>query len=466
MNPTLPSADLPTATPAAPVGIVGTGYVGLVTGLALAELGHPVICLDVDQAKVAALRAGRAPFHEPGVDDLLARHAGRLLFTTDPAEVFGPCPVVFVTVDTPPGPSGDADLSRVEAVVAAIPAGAELVMAMKSTVPAGTGRRITRHLRATGRHGVRYVSNPEFLREGSAVPDVLHPERVVLGSDDAAAAEAVAALWAPLGAPVVHCDVASAEMVKLAANAFLATKISFVNEIANVCDAVGADVATVARGMGLDSRIGAAFLNPGIGYGGSCFPKDVAALKQLAGNSGYHFQLLSAVIEVNELQKRRIVVQLADRLGQLQGTRIALLGLAFKPGTDDLREASSLVLAARLAAEGASLVVHDPVVGDQALGLLPAGTAKVATAADALAGADAAIVVTEWPEYLDLVRPELAATMARPLLVDGRNLIDPEAAATAGFEWVGVGRPDCFPDRIDLDGAAVTLGSPTPVAGS
>ncbi len=462
MNENLPSTD------PAPVGIVGTGYVGLVTGLALAELGHRVVCLDVDRAKVATLRAGQAPFHEPGVDDLLTRHAAGLTFTTDPTEVFGPCPVVFVTVDTPPGPSGDADLSRVEAVVAAIPAGTELVMVMKSTVPAGTGRRITRHLRATGRHGVRYVSNPEFLREGSAVHDVLHPERVVLGADDPAAAEAVAALWAPLGAPVVQCDVASAEMVKLAANAFLATKISFVNEIANVCDAVGADVATVARGMGLDSRIGAAFLNPGIGYGGSCFPKDVAALKQLAGNSGYHFQLLSAVIEVNELQKRRIVVHLANRLGQLQGARIALLGLAFKPGTDDLREASSLVLAARLAAEGATLVVHDPVVGDHVLDLLPPGTAKVARAADALVGADAAIVVTEWPEYLDLVRPDLAGAMARPLLVDGRNLIDPEAAATAGFEWVGVGRPDCLPDAVDrqLDLDLDDTAAPAPVAGS
>lgn len=462
MNDTVPSTN------PAPVGIVGTGYVGLVTGLALAELGHRVICLDVDRAKVATLQAGQAPFHEPGVDDLLTRHAAGITFTTDPSEVFGPCPVVFVTVDTPPGPSGDADLSRVEAVVAAIPAGTELVMVMKSTVPAGTGRRITRHLRATGRHGVRYVSNPEFLREGSAVHDVLHPERVVLGADDAAAAEAVAALWAPLGAPVVQCDVASAEMVKLAANAFLATKISFVNEIANVCDAVGADVATVARGMGLDSRIGAAFLNPGIGYGGSCFPKDVAALKQLAGNSGYHFQLLSAVIEVNELQKRRIVVHLANRLGQLQGARIALLGLAFKPGTDDLREASSLVLAARLAAEGATLVVHDPVVGDHVLDLLPAGTDKVARAADALVRADAAIVVTEWPEYLDLVRPELAGAMARPLLVDGRNLIDPEAAATAGFEWVGVGRPDCLPDAVDrqLDLDLDDTATPTPVAGS
>ncbi|MDH4363238.1 MAG: UDP-glucose/GDP-mannose dehydrogenase family protein [Acidimicrobiia bacterium] len=460
-----PSSPSPAAS--RPVGIVGTGYVGLVTGLALAELGHRVVCLDVDRAKVAALQAGRAPFHEPGVDDLLVRHAGAVMFTTEPAQVFGPCPVVFVTVDTPPGPGGDADLSRVEAVVATIPAGTELVMVMKSTVPAGTGRRITRHLRATGRHSVRYVSNPEFLREGSAVHDVLHPERVVLGADNSDAAEAVAALWEPLGAPVVACDVASAEMVKLAANAFLATKISFVNEIANVCDAVGADVATVARGMGLDSRIGAAFLNPGIGYGGSCFPKDVAALKQLAGNSGYHFQLLSAVIEVNELQKRRIVVHLADRLGQLQGARIALLGLAFKPGTDDLREASSLVLAARLAAEGASLVVHDPVVGDQALDALPAGTVKVARAADALAGADAAIVVTEWPEYLDLVHPALASSMARPLLVDGRNLIDPDAAASAGFEWVGVGRPDCLPDalgalRLVLDNDAA---APAPVAG-
>jgi UDPglucose 6-dehydrogenase len=441
--------DQQARTAGPPVGIVGTGYVGLVTALALAELGHDVICLDIDQAKVQRLQAGHAPFFEPGLDALLIRHRDRLSFTTQAETVFSACPAVFVTVDTPPSASGDADLSRVEAVVAAIPTGAEVVMVMKSTVPVGTGHRIRQHLRDTGRLGVRYVANPEFLREGSALHDVLHPDRVVIGSDEPLGADLVARLWAPLGAPVVSCDIASAEMVKLASNAFLATKISFINEIANVCDAVGADVATVATGMGLDSRIGPAFLRPGIGYGGSCFPKDVTALKQLAGNSGYHFQLLSSVIEVNEMQKRRIVVQLAGRLGHLQGARIALLGLSFKPGTDDLREASSLVLAGRLAAEGATLVVHDPVVDQRVIELLPTGTERVEEASAALEGADAAVIVTEWPEYLELVRPEVARLMRRPLLMDGRNLIDPEAAAAAGFEWLGIGRPAVLAHAVD-----------------
>jgi UDPglucose 6-dehydrogenase len=429
----------------APVGIVGTGYVGLVTALALAELGHQVRCLDVDRAKVQRLAAGRAPFVEPGVDAALSRHRSRLMFTTDPALVFTACDPVFVTVDTPPGPGGDADLTRVDAVIAAIPPGSTLTLAMKSTVPVGTGRRILARLAASGRRGVGYVANPEFLREGSALHDVLHPDRVVVGADDPAAASAVAALWAPLGGRTLACDVASAEMVKLASNAFLATKISFVNEIANVCDAVGADVATVAAGMGLDPRIGAAFLQPGIGYGGSCFPKDTVALKQLAGNSGYHFHLLSSVIEVNELQKRRLVVELAARLGGLDGARIALLGLAFKPGTDDVREAVSLVLAARLAAEGASLVVHDPAVGLEVAAQLPAGTLRVAEADAALDGADAAVIVTEWPEYRSLARPEVARRMRRALLIDGRNLLDPAQAAAAGFEWVGIGRPFAAP---------------------
>ncbi|MCB0994031.1 MAG: UDP-glucose/GDP-mannose dehydrogenase family protein [Acidimicrobiales bacterium] len=437
-----------------PVGLVGTGYVGLVTALALAELGHDVVCLDIDAAKVARLNAGDVPFVEPGVAELLAANRARLTFTTDPSQVFASSRTVFVTVDTPPTPSGDADLSRVEAVIDAIPAGIEdLLLVMKSTVPVNTGTRIQRILHQRGRSGVRYVSNPEFLREGSAIHDVFHPDRVVVGADDPSDAAAVAAIWAPLGGQTLTCDLASAEMVKLASNAFLATKISFINEIANVCDAVGADVATVATGMGMDGRIGSAFLAAGIGYGGSCFPKDVTALKQLAGNSGYHFQLLSSVIEVNELQKRRVVTSLAARLGTLHGARVALLGLSFKPGTDDLREASSLVLAQRLVAEGAHLVVHDPVVGAAADTLLPAGTERAASLAEALVGADAAIVVTEWPEYIGLLEPGMADRMQRPLLVDGRNLLDPAAAAAAGYEWVGIGRPTLAP----ADAVEVTL---------
>lgn len=427
------------------IGVVGSGYVGTVTAVALAELGHMVVCLDIDAGKIERLRRGEAPFTEPGLPAILARHRSRLHFTTDPKDVFGVpgrpgASIVFVTVDTPPLASGDADLSRVDAVVAGIPEGAAVTLVMKSTVPVNTGARVQRGLRARGLHGVRYAANPEFLREGSALHDVFAPDRVVVGADDPRVAAEVAAIWEPLGGETLLCDLASAEMIKLASNAFLATKISFVNEIANVCDAVGADVETVALGMGLDRRIGAAFLRPGIGYGGSCFPKDVAALKQLAGNSGYHFQLLSAVIEVNELQKRRVVTTLVARLGPLAGTRIALLGIAFKPNTDDTREAACVVLAERLVAEGVTVVVHDPVVRSIE-GCLPAGVVLADSLADAVTGVDAAVVVTEWPEYEALVTPQLVARMARPLVVDGRNLLDPVAARRAGLEWVGIGRP-------------------------
>ena len=292
---------------------------------------------------------------------------------------------------------------------------------MKSTVPAGTGDSIRRDM-----PGLSYVSCPEFLKEGTAVADFMHPDRVVIGADpgDEEAAAAVAALYRPLGGEILRTDVASAEMIKLASNAFLATKISFINEIANVCEEVGADVGEVARGMGLDERIGSSFLRAGIGYGGSCFPKDVSALKMLAGNTGYHFQLLTAVIEVNELQKRRVVGKLEKHLGSLIGKRVALLGLAFKPDTDDMREASSLVLAARLQGEGAEVVAYDPVAAERAAELL--GSIEMADSAlAALDGADAAVLVTEWGEFAELDWSEVAARMARPLIVDGRNFLDP-----------------------------------------
>jgi UDPglucose 6-dehydrogenase len=311
------------------------------------------------------------------------------------------------------------------------------VLVMKSTVPAGTGHAIRRELPDTP-----YVSCPEFLKEGSAVQDFLHPDRVVIGADrgDEEAADAVAALYEPLGGELVRTDVASAEMIKLASNAFLATKISFINEIANVCEEVGADVAEIARGMGKDDRIGPKFLNAGIGWGGSCFGKDTIALKKLAGNSGYHFQLLNAVIEVNELQKRRVVGKLKQHLGSLAGKRVALLGLAFKPNTDDMRDASSLVLAARLEGEGAEVAAYDPVAEGRARELL--GSVELcASALDALEGADAAVLVTEWPEFAELDWTVAAQRMERPLIVDGRNFLDPDALRSAGFEYEGIGRP-------------------------
>jgi UDPglucose 6-dehydrogenase len=339
-------------------------------------------------------------------------------------------------VDTPPTYSGDADLSRVEAVIEELPASAEHAIVMKSTVPVGTGRSIQRR-----RDGLGYVSNPEFLKEGSAVDDFMRPDRVVIGAgeDSDEYADRVEALYEPVGGRILRTDVASAEMIKLASNAFLATKISFINEIANVCEGVGADVTEVARGMGLDQRIGPKFLQAGVGYGGSCFPKDVSALKMLAGNTGYHFQLLNSVIEVNELQKRRVIAKLSKHLGSLVGRRLALLGLAFKPDTDDMREASSLVLSARLQGEGATVVAYDPVADSRASELLP--SVELADSPEgALAAADAAILVTEWPEFAELDWEDLATQMSNPLLVDGRNFLDPDRLRAAGFTYEGIGR--------------------------
>jgi UDPglucose 6-dehydrogenase len=419
-----------------PIGVIGVGWVGLVTAACFAEVGHRVIARDILPEKVESLSRGEITIHEPGLGELLKRNAERLTFTTDMAELLEGAKLLFVCVDTPPTRSGDADLSRVRSVVEELPADSGHVLVMKSTVPAGTGNSIRRDL-----PGLSYVSCPEFLKEGSAVEDFLHPDRVVVGADpgDEAAGDAVAGLYEPLGGELVRTDVASAEMIKLASNAFLATKISFVNEIANVCEEVGADVAEVARGMGLDTRIGPAFLRAGIGYGGSCFPKDVSALKMLAGNSGYHFQLLGAVIEVNELQKRRVVQKLQKHLGSLVGKRVALLGLAFKPHTDDMREASSLVLAARLEGEGAEVVAYDPVAGGVARELFD-GVEFRDSALETLEGVDAAILVTEWPEFAELDWVAAAETMARPLLIDGRNFLDASLLKSAGFEYEGIGR--------------------------
>ena len=420
-----------------PIGVIGVGWVGLVTGACFAEIGHPVVAVDIDAGKIEALRSGAPlPIHEPGLPELVERNRERLTFTTGMDEVLAASRLLFCCVDTPPTYSGDADLSRVDAVVAALPDGPEHALVMKSTVPAGTGATIRR-----SHPDLVYVSCPEFLKEGSAVSDFLEPDRVVVGADPGSewAADAVAAAYEPLGGELVRTDVASAEMIKLASNAFLATKISFINEIANVCEGVGADVNEVARGMGLDGRIGPHFLEAGIGYGGSCFPKDVSALKMLAGNTGYHFQLLNSVIEVNELQKRRVISKLTKHLGSLVGKRVALLGLAFKPNTDDMREASSLVLSARLQGEGATVVAYDPVAEGPAGAMLPSVELSV-SAAGALTGADAAILVTEWAEFAELNWEELAGLMSNPLIVDGRNFLEPERLRGAGFSYEGIGR--------------------------
>ncbi len=422
--------------PKQPIGVIGIGWVGLVSATCFAELGHDVVALDIDEAKVEALGRGEVTMHEPGLPEVLARNAERLTFTTSMDAVLTASKILFCCVDTPPTYSGDADLSRVRAVVEKMPSGGEHALVMKSTVPSGTGAAIRREV-----PDLAYVSCPEFLKEGSALDDFMRPDRVVVGADAGSewAAEDVEAIYSALPGQLVRTDVASAEMIKLASNAFLATKISFINEIANVCEETGADVIEVARGMGLDERIGPSFLNAGLGFGGSCFPKDVNALKQLAGNSGYHFQLLNAVIEVNELQKRRVIAKLEKHLGSLADKRIAVLGLAFKPNTDDMREATSLVLSARLQGEGATVAAYDPVATATATELLP--NVEMADSAEhALEGADAAVLVTEWPEFAKLDWAAVRQRMAQPVVVDGRNFLDPDAMREAGFAYEGIGR--------------------------
>ena len=422
-----------------PIAVIGTGYVGLVTAAGFAQLGNEVWCVDIDAEKITSLERGEMPIYEPGLSECVERHRGRLHFSTDLAPALEHARLLFVAVGTPPTYSGDADLTAVRQVVEAMPHSDRHALVMKSTVPVGTGKAIKRDLAAAGKASLSYVSCPEFLKEGSGIEDFLHPDRVVVGDDGDLAGDAVAGLYEPLGAPLVRTNIPTAEMIKLAANAFLATKISFINEIANVCEETGADVREVARGMGLDHRIGEHFLKPGIGYGGSCFPKDVSALKQLAGNSGYHFQLLTAVIEVNELQKRRVMAKLQKHLGSLVGRRVALLGLAFKAHTDDMREASSLVLSARLLADGAQVTAYDPVAEKEARRVM-VGVSFADSPREALAGADACVIVTEWPEFAELDWRGVADLMQGKVVIDGRNLLDPDVVRNAGLTYEGVGR--------------------------
>jgi UDPglucose 6-dehydrogenase len=429
------------------IAVFGAGYVGLVTGACLADLGHEVVVRDILPERIDELRAGHVPIHEPGLEDVLVRGGDRLEFTLDVREALDGAGFAFVAVGTPPTYSGDADLSAVWTVVDELPRlEHDLTLVMKSTVPVGTGEKVRASLDVRGLREIAYVSNPEFLAEGSAVADFTRPDRVVVGAFDPEHAARVAALYDGIETTIVTTDVASAEMIKLAANAFLTTRVSFINEIANVCELVGADVMDVARGVGLDHRLGPHFLRAGAGWGGSCFGKDVSALKQLAGNSGYHFQLLSAVIEVNELQKRRLVAKLEKHLGKLRDRRVAVLGLAFKPNTDDLRDAPSLVLASRLLAEGADVRAWDPIA--DASHLLH-GVTFCDSYLEAVQGADAAVIVTEWPELVGLLSPDVRDAMRTPLIVDGRNLLDPAAALAAGFRYEGVGRPSPpFPTPI------------------
>ena len=421
------------------ISVFGAGWVGLVTAACFADLGFRVIVRDVIPERIAELEEGIVPFYEPGLTEMLARNRERMHFTLDVAEAVAEADVLFVCVGTPPTYSGDADLSAVWAVIDELPPlEGRAILVMKSTVPVGTGKKVRAALDERGLDHIGYVSNPEFLAEGTALDDFMHPDRVVVGAFFESDGERVSALYKQIDAPIVRTDVFSAEMIKLASNAFLATRISFINEIANVCEVTGADVEQVAKGMGLDRRIGPHFLRAGIGFGGSCFPKDVSALKQLAGNSGYHFQLLSAVIDVNELQKRRVVGKLTQHLGSLADKTIAILGLTFKPDTDDMREAASIVLGSRLLAEGANVQAWDPMADPDSY---LHGARFCESILEAVEGADAAVIVTEWNELRGLASKDVREAMRRPLIIDGRNLLDPDEVRAAGFAYECVGRP-------------------------
>ncbi|MDU0289613.1 UDP-glucose/GDP-mannose dehydrogenase family protein [Saccharothrix longispora] len=418
------------------IAVVGTGYVGLTTGACLASLGHRVVCADVDALKVARLRAGQVDILEPDLADLVARgrSAGRLNFVEGARYAVADAEVVFLCLPTPMGAGGAADLSAVEAVAGEIrdvlPRGA--VVVCKSTVPVGTSTRVAALL---GRDDVAVVSNPEFLREGSAVRDFLHPDRIVVGADSPRAAERVAALFAKLGAPTVLMDAASAEMVKYAANCFLAMKLSYVNAVAELCELVGADVASVTEGMGHDRRIGQSFLRPGPGWGGSCLPKDTHAMVRIAEAVGVDFSLVKATIETNGRQQRRVVDKLRAAVGTLAGTRIGVLGLAFKAGTNDLRDSPALAVAELLAFEGAELVAHDPQVDRPLVGMTVVGDPYAA-----VRGADAVVLLTDWPEFRSLDWARVADGMTGSTVLDTRDHLDPDALHRAGLVLLGLGR--------------------------
>jgi UDPglucose 6-dehydrogenase len=461
------------------VGVVGTGYVGLVTGVCLAYLGHSVTCVDRDEERLKGLRSGRMPFYEPGLEDLVAKGVGRgrldFAGVEGLAGLVDEADAIFISVDTPQGEDGSADLSSVAAVAREIGRTlAEsqrtdpLIVVNKSTVPVGSGDYVSMLIRdgieeATGEGavgevgaaGFLVVSNPEFLREGSAVYDSLFPDRIVAGADSREALDTLRALYEPIieqsfpteldprpkvAVPFVTTDLASAEMIKYASNAFLATKISFINEVANICELVGADVASVATGIGLDARIGSRFLNAGIGWGGSCFPKDIAALRAAAREYDYEAMLLDAVAAVNARQRKQVIAKLQRELHTLKGKRIALLGLSFKPNTDDLRDAPSLRIASVLDSLGARAVGFDPVAGKAAAQKLPS-LKVVFDPYEALAGAHAAVLITEWEEIRTLDLNRASALMDEPkVLVDGRNALDPRAALEAGLSYSGFGR--------------------------
>src|SRR5688500_15551064 len=431
--------------------VIGTGYVGLVTGAVFADLGNDVVCVDNVPEKIESLLAGQMPIYEPGLEEMVARNLAdaRLSFTTDLPDAVRRSVIVFITVGTPSGDDGRADLSAVESVAREIGLAMEryTVIVNKSTVPVGTGEFVRDVIERHQPRPVPFdvVSNPEFLREGSAIEDTLRPDRIVIGAPTQQVAMSLLELYAPLERPMIITDVPSAEMIKYASNAFLSTKISFINAIANICEVAGADVTQVMKGMGLDARIGAAFLSAGLGYGGSCFPKDTDSLVHTASTLGYDFALLKAVVDINRERASHFVDLMAKALNPLAGRSIAVLGLAFKPNTDDMREAKSGEVIELLLQLGATVRAFDPVAMPAASRLLPANVTYCESPYEAATGVDAVALVTEWNEFKFLNLERLRAVMRRPLIFDGRNLWEPERMRRLGFEYHSIGRKPVLP---------------------
>jgi UDPglucose 6-dehydrogenase len=455
------------------IAVVGSGYVGLVAGACLADLGHDVILVDNDQQKLAALRHGEVPIHEKFLPELLGRHRGqRLTFSDDLTAAARLSSVIFVAVGTPPTESGEADLSYVESVAREISGGINdyKVVVEKSTVPVYTSDWVRRIILRSGTDPDSFdvASNPEFLREGTAVTDFLFPDRIVIGCDSDRSAEVLRAVYAPLidgsyyqrsdaipqpdraliPPPLIVTSSKSAELIKHASNAFLAMKISFINAVASVCESVGADVNQVVHGVGTDARIGPRFLNPGIGYGGSCFPKDVLAFRAVARECGYDFRLLDEVMRINEDQRQRFLRKVRSALWTLRGKHLGVLGLAFKGGTDDIRESPALFLVQALLQEGSKITAYDPAAMERAREVLPSGVAFANSAYEAARGADALLILTEWEEFANLDLHRLRQELKYAIVIDGRNLYDPEVMAAQGFTYYSVGRAAAHPDAI------------------
>ena len=426
--------------------VVGTGYVGLVTGAVFADLGNDVVCVDNDQKKIEALRAGQMPIYEPGLEEMVVRNKddGRLSFTTDLPGGVRQADVIFIAVGTPPKDTGETDLSHVEAVATQIGRSMDRykVVVNKSTVPVGTGEFVREVITRFQPRPIDFdvVSNPEFLREGSAIEDTLRPDRIVIGAPNQQVAMTLVELYAPLERPMIITDLPSAEVIKYASNAFLAAKISFINAIANICENAGADVSQVMKGMGLDSRIGMQFLQAGLGYGGSCFPKDVDSLIHTASRFGYDFKLLRSVVEINKERALHLVDMMRKAMGDLEDKTIAVLGLAFKPNTDDMREAKSLEVVRLLHAAGAQVRAYDPVAMDNARALLPESVVFCESAYEAAAGADGVALLTEWNEFKYLNLDRLRGLLRHRLIFDARNLYEPERMRRLGFEYYSIGR--------------------------